>query len=112
MIDSQTGKDYFSLEQNSRLFAIAQEITNETGVLIAHETHRNKALFAAPISKDLLVANPEVHITAAIASRQRYLIHVSLTGKLNSMSLSNLQLGVSDSFGLRFGWQTYPHATG
>jgi len=64
LIDSQTGKDYFSLEQNSRLFAIAQEIADETGVLIAHETHRNKALFAAHISKNLLAANPGVHITA------------------------------------------------
>lgn len=64
LIDSQTGKDYFSPEQNSRLFAIAQEIAEETGITIAHETHRNKALFAAHISKDLLAANPGVRITA------------------------------------------------
>lgn len=64
LIDSQTGKDYFSLEQNSRLFSIAQQITHETGVQISHETHRNKALFAAHISHDLLKANPDVRITA------------------------------------------------
>jgi hypothetical protein len=64
LIDSQTGKDYFSLEQNSKLFAIARKVTHETGVRIAHETHRNKALFAAHISKELLAANPEEKITA------------------------------------------------
>jgi len=64
LIDSQTGKDYFSLEQNSKLFALAQKITDETGVRIAHETHRNKALFAAHISRELLAANPQARITA------------------------------------------------
>ena len=64
LIDSQTGKDYFTLEQNSKLFALAQKITDETGVQIAHETHRNKALFAAHISKELLEANPQARITA------------------------------------------------
>jgi sugar phosphate isomerase/epimerase len=64
LVDSQTGKDYFSLEQNSELFALAQKITNETGVRIAHETHRNKALFAAHIARELLSANPDVRITA------------------------------------------------
>jgi hypothetical protein len=64
LIDSQTGKDYFSPEQTSELFALAQKITDETGVKIAHETHRNKALFAAHISRELLAANPQVRITA------------------------------------------------
>lgn len=64
LIDSQTGKDYYSAEQNRKLFQIAQAITDETGIVIAHETHRNKALFAAHISKELLSNNPDVVITA------------------------------------------------
>ena len=63
-IDSQTGKDYFTAEQNSELFGIATEITKQTGVVIAHETHRNKALFAAHITKDLLIRNHDIVITA------------------------------------------------
>ncbi|MCR8561232.1 sugar phosphate isomerase/epimerase [Mucilaginibacter sp. BJC16-A38] len=63
-IDSQTGKDYFTAEQNSELFKIATEITKQTGIVVAHETHRNKALFAAHITKDLLIANPDIVITA------------------------------------------------
>jgi sugar phosphate isomerase/epimerase len=63
-IDAQTGKDYFTPAQNGELFKVAQQVTNETGVLIAHETHRNKALFAAHVTKALLTENPDMVITA------------------------------------------------
>ncbi|WP_439697745.1 sugar phosphate isomerase/epimerase family protein [Mucilaginibacter sp. AW1-7] len=64
LIDSQTGKDYFTSEQNKALFAIANEIAVASGITIAHETHRNKALFATHIAKQLLTDNPDVLITA------------------------------------------------
>ncbi|MFD2285859.1 sugar phosphate isomerase/epimerase [Pedobacter petrophilus] len=64
LIDSQTGKDYYTAEQNRQLFEMAEVISNETGITIAHETHRNKALFAVRIAKELLIANPEIVITA------------------------------------------------
>ena len=54
LIDSQTGKDYYTAAQNSELFNLATQISMETGVVIAHETHRNKALFAAHVAKQLL----------------------------------------------------------
>jgi sugar phosphate isomerase/epimerase len=64
LIDSQTGKDYFTADQNRELFDLAQAISDKTGVLIAHETHRNKALFAAHVAKQLLTDNPGIVITA------------------------------------------------
>jgi sugar phosphate isomerase/epimerase len=64
LIDAQTGKDYFIATENKALFEAASEITAKTGVLIAHETHRNKALFAAHIAKELLLNNPGISITA------------------------------------------------
>lgn len=63
-INTQTGKDYFSFEQNAELFAIANAITQETGITICHETHRNKALFAAHIAHDFLKRLPDLKITA------------------------------------------------
>lgn len=63
-INAQTGKDYFSFEQNAELFAIANRITKETGVTICHETHRNKALFAAHIAYDFFKKLPDLKITA------------------------------------------------
>ncbi|MFD2285891.1 sugar phosphate isomerase/epimerase [Pedobacter petrophilus] len=64
LIDSQTGKDYFSAQDNKELFELALRISNESKVVIAHETHRNKALFAAHIAKELLFQNPSIVITA------------------------------------------------
>jgi len=63
-IDSQTGKDYFSFEQNAVLVAIAAEFSQQTGIPVAHETHRNKALFAAHVTHDYLQRIPELRITA------------------------------------------------
>jgi sugar phosphate isomerase/epimerase len=64
LIDSQTGKDYFTQNQNVELFRIAHRVSQQSGVPIAHETHRNKALFAAHITKQLLETNPDIRITA------------------------------------------------
>lgn len=64
LIDSQTGKDYFTSAQNSELFRIAAAFTEQTGITVAHETHRNKALFAAHVTKHLLDENPGIVITA------------------------------------------------
>lgn len=63
-IDAQTGKDYFSFEQNKELFDVAAAFTKETGIVVAHETHRNKALFAAHVTKQFLEKIPSLSITA------------------------------------------------
>ena len=41
-INSQTGKDYYSFEENCKLIEKASSIEKETSVLIIHETHRGK----------------------------------------------------------------------
>ncbi|MCP4399261.1 MAG: sugar phosphate isomerase/epimerase [bacterium] len=53
-INSQTGRDYFSFEQNAELITLAGSISQETGVKIIHETHRGKFSFAAHIAKRFL----------------------------------------------------------
>lgn len=63
-IDSQTGKDYFSFSQNRELFELASSFTQQTGIPVAHETHRNKALFAAHVTKNYLEKIPSLTITA------------------------------------------------
>lgn len=63
-INTQTGKDYFSIAQNEALFSIAEKFTSATGIEVVHETHRNKALFAAHITKQYLERNTSLRITA------------------------------------------------
>lgn len=64
LIVAQTGKDYYTSDQNRELFELAAAVTKTTGIVIAHETHRNKALFAAHVASQLLAENRDVLITA------------------------------------------------
>jgi hypothetical protein len=45
-INSRTGKDYYSFEQNRELIKLAKTVSTETGVAVVHETHRGKLSFA------------------------------------------------------------------
>ncbi len=62
-IDSQTGKDFFSFEQNKALIDIATAFTRETGIAVFHETHRNKFSFAAHVTLTYLKTMPDLKIT-------------------------------------------------
>lgn len=53
-INSQTGKDFFSFEQNVELIELAQVISDEIGVKIIHETHRGKFSFAVHTTQQYL----------------------------------------------------------
>jgi sugar phosphate isomerase/epimerase len=61
-INSQTGKDFFSFEQNKELIQIASEVSHQYGIKIIHETHRGKFSFAAHITADYLKRIPELRI--------------------------------------------------
>ena len=54
LINSHTGRDYFSFEQNSTLLYAAQSISQKYGVAIAHETHRGRFSFAAHVAQTFL----------------------------------------------------------
>ncbi len=62
-INSQTGKDFFSFDQNKKLIDAASAL----GLNIVHETHRNKFAFAAHIAKEYLEKTPELRITLDIS---------------------------------------------
>jgi sugar phosphate isomerase/epimerase len=61
-INSQTGKDYFSFEENSELIEIASQVEKETGVHIVHETHRGKFSFALHITRKYLDSYPDMEL--------------------------------------------------
>lgn len=62
-VNTQTGKDFFSFEQNSAIIATATAFTAQTNIPVYHETHRNKFPFAAHIAKDYLQRIPGLKIT-------------------------------------------------
>lgn len=66
-INTQTGRDIFSFEQNKTIVALASQVQQNTGVRVLHETHRNKMLFAAHIAKDYLTKIPGMQLTLDIS---------------------------------------------
>jgi sugar phosphate isomerase/epimerase len=59
-INSQTGRDFFSFNQNSALIKLA-------GDKVIHETHRGKFSFAAHFTKDYLEKIPALRLTLDIS---------------------------------------------
>ena len=66
-INSQTGKDYYSFDQNKALFDLASQISKETSIPVLHETHRGKWSFAAHVTKGYLDRLPELKIALDIS---------------------------------------------
>jgi len=63
-INAQTGKDYFSFEQNLELLALAAEVSEETGVKMTHETHRGKFSYSAMVTQVYFSAYPHFRLCA------------------------------------------------
>jgi sugar phosphate isomerase/epimerase len=66
-INSQTGKDFFSFEQNHSLIQVAENFSEKTAIPVYHETHRNKFSFAAHITKAYLQKISSLQITLDIS---------------------------------------------
>ncbi|MBS1564594.1 MAG: sugar phosphate isomerase/epimerase, partial [Bacteroidetes bacterium] len=64
IINSHTGRDYFSYEQNIQLVDIAADFTAKTGIDVAHETHRGRLGYSPYQLKEFFAARPGFHITA------------------------------------------------
>jgi sugar phosphate isomerase/epimerase len=67
LINCQTGKDYYTFDQNKRLFDLAAKLSEESGIEIIHETHRNKSLYAAHVTQDYLTKLPDLRICLDIS---------------------------------------------
>ncbi|MFN4144647.1 MAG: sugar phosphate isomerase/epimerase family protein [Runella sp.] len=63
-INSHTGKDYFSYEQNCELIQVAFEVEKSTGVKILHETHRGRFTYSCPATQHYFVSFPKLRLTA------------------------------------------------
>lgn len=64
LINSQTGKDFFTFGENSELIEVAARISKETGMRILHETHRGKFSFCTSNAAHYLHKYPDLRITA------------------------------------------------
>lgn len=66
-INSHTGKDYFSQQQNIELLDLASQISVDYGVNITHETHRGRFSFAAHVLNDYLTIKSTTKLSLDIS---------------------------------------------
>ena len=62
-INSHTGKDYFSFNDNCRIIEAAENIASRSGIPILHETHRGRFTFHAASMLPYLDKFPQLKLT-------------------------------------------------
>ncbi len=66
-INCHSGKDYFSYEHNKPFIEYTDKRSQETGIPIYHETHRNRMMYAAHVTRDIIAKHPKVRLTLDIS---------------------------------------------
>ncbi|MEO8763516.1 MAG: sugar phosphate isomerase/epimerase [Ginsengibacter sp.] len=64
LINSHSGKDYFTTEEQLKVIDVAQEFSVKNNIRIAHETHRGRIGFSPYNARDLFALRPDMKITA------------------------------------------------
>jgi len=64
LVNSHTGRDFFSVEQNCQLLNVANKIASETSVTVTHETHRGRFSYSASAVLPYLKRYPQLKYTA------------------------------------------------
>ena len=64
LINSHTGKDYFTMDQNLQLIDIAQEFSEKTGITVVHETHRGRVGYSPQMIEEIFKVRKNFSITA------------------------------------------------
>lgn len=104
LINSQTGKDYFTFDQNSALIEIAAGISQQYGIKILHETHRGKFSFCTTSTASYLEKYPDLRITADFS----HWCCVAESYLQDQQEILNLAIDRTDHFHSRVGFPGGP----
>lgn len=66
-INSQTGRDHFSFEDNRAIMAESDAIAETFGLMLTHETHRGRPTYNAPDTMRYLDALPRLRLNADLS---------------------------------------------
>jgi sugar phosphate isomerase/epimerase len=66
-INCHSGRDYFSMEENKPLIDLTTAISEKTGILICHETHRSRMLYAAHVTRKYIENFSKLRLTLDIS---------------------------------------------
>ena len=66
-INTHSGRDHFSFEENGKFIDHTTNLAKESGIPILHETHRGRMLFAAHIARQFITKFPDLRLTLDIS---------------------------------------------
>ena len=66
-INCHSGRDFFSMEDNGKFIEYTSKVAKDTGIIICHESHRSRILFAAHITKEYIQKYPDLRMTLDIS---------------------------------------------
>ena len=98
-INCHSGRDYFSYDQNKTFIDHTLVLSKKTGIIICHETHRSRILYAAPVARQYMENIPELRITLDISHWCN--VHESLLA--DQEETVNLALSRADHIHARIG---------
>jgi len=98
-INCHSSKDFFTVEQKSRLIHFTRGLSSSSGVPIYHETHRGRALYSAMVTRELIEKIPDLRLTLDISHWCN--VHESLLE--DQEETVNLALGRTDHIHARIG---------
>lgn len=67
LMNSHTGRDFFSFQQNLELIDIASEFSAKTGITIGHETHRGRLGYSPSVLQEFFDVRPDFCLTADLS---------------------------------------------
>ncbi|MEO6288749.1 MAG: sugar phosphate isomerase/epimerase [Ginsengibacter sp.] len=98
-INCHSGRDYFTYEENKSFIDHTTPLSKSTGIIICHETHRSRMLFAAPVAKQYIEKNPELRVTFDVS----HWCNVSETFLEDQQETLDLTLSRTDHIHARIG---------
>lgn len=64
MVNCHSGRDYFDFEENLLFLKVADALAKDSGIRIAHETHRGRFSYSAPLTEIYLEKLPWLPLVA------------------------------------------------
>lgn len=64
LINSHSGRDYFTLEEQLRVIDTVEEFSVKNNITVAHETHRGRIGYSPYNAMELFMLRPDMKITA------------------------------------------------
>jgi hypothetical protein len=66
-INCHSGRDFFPMEENGKFIDHTTKVAKETGIVVCHETHRSRILYAAHVTKQYIQKYPDLRLTLDIS---------------------------------------------